>query len=88
MIAGRGLGITGGTLDKLDSIPGFNSLPPTERIVEIVQGLGRKLHAAPDQVVHDDRLVRHLQANDVALAGRGAARALLRSDCPSGAQYR
>ncbi len=28
MISGRGLGITGGTLDKLDSIPGFNSLPP------------------------------------------------------------
>jgi thymidine phosphorylase len=24
MISGRGLGITGGTLDKLESIPGFN----------------------------------------------------------------
>ena len=40
MISGRGLGITGGTLDKLDSIPGFNSLPATERIVEIVQTVG------------------------------------------------
>jgi pyrimidine-nucleoside phosphorylase len=40
MISGRGLGITGGTLDKLDSIPGFQSLPPTERIVEIVQAVG------------------------------------------------
>ena len=40
MISGRGLGITGGTLDKLDSIPGFNSLPPTERIIEIVQTVG------------------------------------------------
>jgi pyrimidine-nucleoside phosphorylase len=40
MISGRGLGITGGTLDKLDSIPGFQSLPPTERIVEIVQTVG------------------------------------------------
>ena len=40
MISGRGLGITGGTLDKLDSIPGFQSLPPTERIIEIVQTVG------------------------------------------------
>ena len=24
MVSGRGLGITGGTLDKLESIPGFN----------------------------------------------------------------
>jgi len=40
MISGRGLGITGGTLDKLDSIPGFKSLPPTGRITEIVQTVG------------------------------------------------
>jgi pyrimidine-nucleoside phosphorylase len=40
MISGCGLGITGGTLDKLDSIPGFQSLPPTERITEIVQTVG------------------------------------------------
>ncbi len=40
MISGRGLGITGGTLDKLDSIPAFQSLPSTKRIVEIVQTIG------------------------------------------------
>jgi pyrimidine-nucleoside phosphorylase len=40
MISGRGLGITGGTLDKLDSIPGFTTLLPTERIGEIVQTVG------------------------------------------------
>jgi pyrimidine-nucleoside phosphorylase len=40
MISGRGLGITGGTLDKLDSIPGFQTLLPTERILEVVQTVG------------------------------------------------
>ena len=40
MISGRGLGITGGTLDKLDSIPGFQTLLPTGRILEIVQSVG------------------------------------------------
>jgi pyrimidine-nucleoside phosphorylase len=40
MISGRGLGITGGTLDKLDSIPGFKTTLPTARIVETVQTVG------------------------------------------------
>src|SRR5206468_178256 len=40
MISGRGLGITGGTLDKLDSIPGFKTSLHTERIIEIVQSVG------------------------------------------------
>jgi pyrimidine-nucleoside phosphorylase len=40
MISGRGLGITGGTLDKLDSIPGFKTSLTTERIMEIVAGVG------------------------------------------------
>ncbi|HRR32821.1 MAG TPA: thymidine phosphorylase [Kiritimatiellia bacterium] len=36
MISGRGLGITGGTLDKLESIPGYNarlSIPEFQRVV-------------------------------------------------------
>src|SRR3989440_7365132 len=40
MISGRGLGITGGTLDKLDSIPGFKTSLPKYRIIEIVQTVG------------------------------------------------
>ncbi len=40
MISGRGLGITGGTLDKLDSIPGFKTSLPAARIVEVVQSVG------------------------------------------------
>src|SRR5690349_23807870 len=40
MISGRGLGITGGTLDKLDSIPGFQTALLKERIIQIVQDVG------------------------------------------------
>ncbi len=40
MISGRGLGITGGTLDKLESIPGFQALLEPDRIVEVVQEVG------------------------------------------------
>ncbi len=37
MISGRGLGHTGGTLDKLESIPGFNVNKSLEEFVELVQ---------------------------------------------------
>ena len=40
MISGRGLGITGGTLDKLESIPGFITALSSRRIVEIAQAIG------------------------------------------------
>src|SRR3972149_2264050 len=40
MITGRGLGHTGGTLDKLQSIPGFNTQPSPEAIRKILAGVG------------------------------------------------
>src|SRR3954447_25591361 len=40
MISGRGLGHTGGTLDKLDSIPGYASTPATEVIRRVVRDAG------------------------------------------------
>jgi len=55
MISGRGLGITGGTLDKLDSIPGFQSLQPTERITEIVQSVGCVICGQTTRMVPADK---------------------------------
>src|SRR6516225_9098477 len=55
MISGRGLGITGGTLDKLDSIPGFKTALPTRRIVEIVQRVGCVICGQTQSMVPADR---------------------------------
>lgn len=40
MISGRGLGHTGGTLDKLEAIPGFDIFPDDARFREIIQDVG------------------------------------------------
>ena len=55
MISGRGLGITGGTLDKLDSIPGFQTLLPTQRITEIAQKVGCVICGQTDRMVPADK---------------------------------
>ncbi|CDH20946.1 thymidine phosphorylase [Xenorhabdus bovienii str. kraussei Quebec] len=40
MISGRGLGHTGGTLDKLESIPGFDIFPDEQRFRDIIRDVG------------------------------------------------
>jgi pyrimidine-nucleoside phosphorylase len=40
MVSGRGLGHTGGTLDKLESIPGFRVDLPVEKFAELTDKLG------------------------------------------------
>jgi thymidine phosphorylase len=40
MISGRGLGHTGGTLDKLESIPGYDVMPDPATFREVVAGVG------------------------------------------------
>lgn len=40
MIAGRGLGHTGGTVDKLESIPGYQTRPDAERFDAAVRKIG------------------------------------------------
>ncbi len=40
MISGRGLGHTGGTLDKLESIPGYNATPDRDLFRQTVRDIG------------------------------------------------
>jgi pyrimidine-nucleoside phosphorylase len=61
MISGRGLGITGGTLDKLDSIPGFKTLLPVEKIVAQVQKVGCVICGQTDKMVPADKKIYALR---------------------------
>ncbi|WP_288349691.1 thymidine phosphorylase [uncultured Thalassospira sp.] len=40
MISGRGLGHTGGTLDKFDSIPGYRTTPTLEEFAKVTRDVG------------------------------------------------
>jgi thymidine phosphorylase len=55
MIAGRGLAHTGGTLDKLESIPGYQSQPAPERIREALKDAGVAIVGASDRIAPADR---------------------------------
>lgn len=55
MISGRGLGHTGGTLDKLEAIPGFSTNLPTERFQEILQTCGFVMAGQTRNLVPADR---------------------------------
>lgn len=55
MISGRGLGPTGGTLDKLESIPGFRTDLPIEEIQRIVREVGCVICGATDNLAPADR---------------------------------
>jgi thymidine phosphorylase len=55
MISGRGLGHTGGTLDKLDSIPGYRSMPTVEDFRRVVCEVGCAIIGQTDQLAPADR---------------------------------
>ncbi|MCX7003738.1 MAG: thymidine phosphorylase [bacterium] len=55
MMSGRGLGHTGGTLDKLEAMPGMNVRLPTERYLQILETLGGVFMAQTDAIAPLDR---------------------------------
>ena len=55
MITGRALGHTGGTLDKLQSIPGFDPHPSPERIVTLLKQIGAVIMGQTEDIAPVDR---------------------------------
>ncbi|XP_051747076.1 thymidine phosphorylase [Ctenopharyngodon idella] len=57
MISGRGLAHTGGTLDKLESIPGFNVNQSVQQVKQILQDVGCCIVGQTDRLVPADRVL-------------------------------
>jgi thymidine phosphorylase len=55
MISGRGLGHTGGTLDKLDAIPGYVTAPDAARFRRVVAEAGCAIIGQTDDLAPADR---------------------------------
>ena len=55
MISGRGLGHTGGTLDKLESIPAFNVNLAPDKMREVLRKCGMVLVGQTEQIVPADK---------------------------------
>src|SRR5215213_9282971 len=55
MISGRGLGHTGGTLDKLESIPGYDATPSAERFRKIVGEIGCAIIGQTGEIAPADK---------------------------------
>ncbi len=55
MISGRGLGHTGGTLDKMESIPGYDINIPLKKLRDVVKTTGMAIIGQSDLLVPADR---------------------------------
>ena len=55
MISGRGLGHTGGTLDKLESLPGYDVNPTRERLLRVLREVGCAIVGQSAELVPADR---------------------------------
>ncbi|MBW3604849.1 MAG: thymidine phosphorylase [Actinobacteria bacterium] len=60
-LSGRGLGHTGGTLDKLEAIPGFDVSLEPEQMLEIAEHVGCVVAAQTDRLVPADRTLYALR---------------------------
>jgi pyrimidine-nucleoside phosphorylase/thymidine phosphorylase len=61
MVSGRGLGITGGTLDKLEAIPGFRTNLDEAEIAKQLEQIGCVITGATERLVPADRKLYSLR---------------------------
>jgi pyrimidine-nucleoside phosphorylase/thymidine phosphorylase len=61
MVSGRGLGHTGGTLDKLESIPGFRADLDLRRYQEVLASCGLVMIGQTDEIAPADRFLYALR---------------------------
>lgn len=61
MVSGRGLGHTGGTLDKLESVPGFQTRLEVGKALEVLDSQGFFMIGQTDSVAPADRLIYSLR---------------------------
>ena len=57
MISGRGLGHTGGTLDKLESIPGYNTTPDNSLFHSVVKNVGCAIIGQTTNLAPADKVI-------------------------------
>ncbi len=57
MISGRGLGHTGGTLDKFDAIPGYRTTPDIEKFRQVVREVGVAIIGQTAQLAPADKRI-------------------------------
>ncbi|GAB4169066.1 MAG: thymidine phosphorylase [Wenzhouxiangellaceae bacterium] len=55
MISGPGLGHTGGTLDKMRAIPGYDPFPSPGKLAEVVRDVGAAIIGQTDELAPADR---------------------------------
>lgn len=60
-MSGRGLGITGGTLDKLESIPGFRTKLNKDEIISQVKDIGAVICAQTGELAPADKIFYELR---------------------------
>lgn len=61
MMSGRGLGHTGGTLDKLESIPGYSTALTQNEFIDIISECGFAMTGQSKEIVPADRLFYSLR---------------------------
>ena len=68
MIAGRGLGFTGGTIDKLECIPGFNTNPDIDNFIKWVSSSGYGIMSQSEEICPADKRIYDLRSKTGTVA--------------------